>query len=282
MKLAVSTSIFERRLYREEDFKALKAGGIEHLEVSCPPHRFNYDDPTYIESVAAWVNELGLEVPIVHAPLSSPLLPHPLDLSHLDEDLRRWSLEEVKKGARVLARLGGDILVVHAGAALAEGEDPGPRLRQAKRSLEELVSCCAPQGIRLAVENLLPGRVTGSSEELMQLVEAFEPEWVGVCLDTGHAHIGEGAVTALEVVKERLLTFHIDDNYGIVDDHIMPMRGTINWSSFMRALGRTGYDGWFTYELVDAGDVTQSLDEIQDNFPVLCQLMEKGMGSECR
>ena len=277
MKLVVSTSILPQEMVTEEGLKLLRDGGIDHIEMAIVRHRVNYDDPAYVERLVTWVKELEVSVPLGHAPLGSPLLPHQVDLSNLDEELRRWSLEEVKKGARILARLGGKVLVVHAGTRLVEGEDPTARVLQARKSVEELVSFCWPMGIQLAMENLLPGAVTSGAERVREFVEGFDGDRVGICLDIGHANIGEDPVGALEIVKDRLFTFHIADNHGVTDEHIMPMKGTLDWPSFMRALARAGYAGWFTYEVLGVADVQQSLVEVHRTFRQLCRFMGEGM-----
>jgi sugar phosphate isomerase/epimerase len=57
-----------------------------------------------------------------------------------------------------------------------------------------------------------------------------------MCFDIGHAHIGDGVLPSLELMREFLVTSHIHDNNGLKDEHLLPYEGTIEWKSALRAL----------------------------------------------
>ena len=48
---------------------------------------------------------------------------------------------------------------------------------------------------------------------------------------------------------QNLKIMHLNDNYGIDDDHIMPYTGGINWSGFALALKEIGYKGDYCAEI---------------------------------
>lgn len=125
--------------------------------------------------------------------------------------------------------------------------------------LGQLLKTAERTGVGIAIENCadIPPpqrgfrRAYGSTPaELIELVDALGSELVGICWDTGHAHIqrlkqGE----ALRAIGKRLKATHIQDNNGESDQHLLPFYGTIDWREVVGALYEIGYEGDFTYEI---------------------------------
>ena len=87
-------------------------------------------------------------------------------------------------------------------------------------------------------------------DDLCELVDSFSSDHVGVCWDTGHAHVqGLDQWDALHIVGDRLKMLHIQDNDGRSDQHLLPFMGSIDWRKFMNALADIDYAGDFTYEV---------------------------------
>lgn len=111
-------------------------------------------------------------------------------------------------------------------------------------------------GVGLAIENMfihggVPACFAASCDELIELVDRLGDDKVfGICWDTGHANLNkvDQAGSVLKMGK-RLKALHVNDNKGQWDDHILPYHGTICWEPFMKALGKSGYEGDFTYEI---------------------------------
>jgi len=136
-------------------------------------------------------------------------------------------------------------------------------LEQLRRRNQEwfgpLLKTAEQTGTGLALENCtdLHARHRGISRwygsvpaELIALVDGFEHPRVGICWDTGHAHI-QGLVQgqALRALGPRLKALHIQDNNGNDDQHLAPHFGTVPWPEIMMALRNIGYVGDFTYEI---------------------------------
>ncbi len=112
-------------------------------------------------------------------------------------------------------------------------------------------------GLMICVENIpifnkyKYCRVQGACTRADDLVKYVEKFGVGVCLDTGHAHlVGENPAYVARKLGQSLKIMHINDNYGIDDDHIMPYTGGINWSQLAAALREIGYKGDYCAEIV--------------------------------
>ncbi len=74
---------------------------------------------------------------------------------------------------------------------------------------------------------------------LVAVLERLGPEApVGLCFDTGHAHMVEAdLVEALRAAAPHVVAFHVHDNDGTDDAHHVPYRGTVDWTAFARAVG---------------------------------------------
>ena len=140
------------------------------------------------------------------------------------------------------------------------------RMDRVAQSLSELVEYCRPRGIVIAVENLPGERLCNNAQELRTLVEHFHPQEVGICFDTGHANLQGDPVATFQLLRDRIVTFHISDNKGLQDDHDLPYVGTLDWTAFMRALQESSYSGVFMYEVGSQKDARQDLSDIRRNF----------------
>ncbi len=167
------------------------------------------------------------------------------------EGFRRGTQELVRQ-ARVAARLGCRVLVYHpcftnyAGDAKDETEGLEP-------NAEILVPACgaaADVGITIAIEN---GSTLVHMNHLLRLVELVQAPNLGLCVDTGHAHLGElGPARAIRMSGEKLVTLHLQDNEGKYDQHMPPGMGRIDWEEVARALAEVAYEGVLELELTDA------------------------------
>jgi sugar phosphate isomerase/epimerase len=125
-------------------------------------------------------------------------------------------------------------LVIHPGTRCAVGTgEETRRLERLNLSLDTLIQAAETAGVALALENMLPDHVGCSSATLRRVVEGFDSPFLGICLDTGHAHLSEeGLAETFATLRDRIITFHLQDNDGHADRHLQPPYGTIDWASF--------------------------------------------------
>lgn len=152
-----------------------------------------------------------------------------------------------------------------------------------RQYFSELIEDARRYSVGICIENVWPvckfsGDYNWNTDTLLELVDSFDPEVVGVCWDTGHGNLtGNGRnykrdacpellpygnqYENLTKVGKRLRALHINDNNGLDDDHMMPYTGTIQWDDVIRALDDIGYEHSFTFEAHVAGV----------NLPVECK-----------
>lgn len=90
-------------------------------------------------------------------------------------------------------------------------------------------------------------------DELMELVESFSDNRIGVCWDFEHADImGQNQVEALKIIGGKLYATHVSDTHSRTDStlmHVLPMTGGIKWREIMQTLTEIGYDKVFCLEV---------------------------------
>ena len=148
--------------------------------------------------------------------------------------------------------LGVQVVVVHC-AGPKDGLDDAHihkgRLEANLRCLEPLADRVAKIGASVAIEN------SGSWADwqfTIQMVKDFGHPNVGLNIDTGHAALGDmNPAKAIRAAGSLLITTHIQDNFGQVDDHLPPGLGTIDWLAVVAALKEVEYGGVYMVEISD-------------------------------
>jgi len=244
----------------------LKEAGIKYIEVKPKEGHFNYHDPKYLDEMSKEFKRNGIKVVSMHMPT------HGADISLIEEYDRVWSVREVEKTALALLRLGGGILVVHPGSEIEDEKMRKVRREKSEQSLEEILKFCEHWGIKIALENTLPGKTGDSTPEILEIVKKFNSKNLGICLDTGHCNMTSslynhsGVVECLPEIKDYLCHLHIHDNSGKSDDHYLPFEGNINWKRFVDGLEEINYQGVFMFELRKKTDNEEMLRNIKELY----------------
>jgi sugar phosphate isomerase/epimerase len=243
----------------------LRRLGVAAVEIADYHDNFTYDDPAWLDQVRGWLTERGLALHSIHAHFEGRVPGS--DLAAPEETARQESLALYRRGLEALHRLGGAILVTHHIAIPEPQSQPEVHTRRRAAfvaSLRELAGTAAGLGVQVAIENggagwrsevpnlraLLADAGAGDAGESGGAAPAL-----GICLDTGHAHLRGDAAGAIRQAGRALRTLHIHDNAGGRDEHQLPPTGTIDWPSVVGALRETGYAGVFLYEIGPNADV---------------------------
>ena len=244
----------------------LKEAGIKYLEVKPKEGHFNYYDPKYLDEMSKEFKRNGIKVVSMHMPTNG------VDISLIEEYDRVWSVREAEKTALALLRLGGEILVVHPGSEIEDEKMRKARREKSEQSLEEILKFCEHWGIKIALENTLPGKTGDSIPEILEIVRNFNSKNLGICLDTGHCNITSSlynhskVLECLPEMKNYLCHLHIHDNFGKSDDHSQPFEGNIDWKGFIKGLKEVNYQGVFMFELRKKTNNEEMLRMIKESY----------------
>ncbi len=242
----LSTHFFAYQPLDGQALTNIRAAGFGVIELwGMRPH-FNCHDRAAVENLKQKAGELGLDISSVHAPfytnIEELMKRNMLSLADPDTTRRSVAVAQVEDILWAAEALGARFLVLHPGTP---GEDEN-RIGYLAQSLDELLPKARKHNLRLALENLDPPYTT---DRLLELVKNYDPEWVGICLDVGHANlVGDPEETVLSVA-ERLFSIHLSDNDGVQDEHKCPPLGNIDWKNVLTTLGKAGFRWPYMLEL---------------------------------
>ncbi|MBP2685066.1 MAG: L-xylulose 5-phosphate 3-epimerase, partial [Deltaproteobacteria bacterium] len=207
LNVSLSTHLFAFHDLGEAIYPLFPRYGFSLAEIWAMPPHFPSGDLTAAEAVARRMAEHGVRVASVHAPLYPDVRTYKKDrwysLSSVDEAHRLESVAVTARVAGWLARNGGGTVVLHT--SFPAGQWYPHRWGAFLSSMNELL-VAVPAGIRFAVENTPVD--SGQVGVILDIVQRYPADRVGVCLDLGHAHIEENVLSAVREAAPRLIHVH--------------------------------------------------------------------------
>ncbi len=169
------------------------------------------------------------------------------------EGQREITLRDRGRCLEICHQLGVSVMIYHVADYSAATYAPGvptELLAVESNVLKHLAARGEELGVRIAIEN---GSDVGIMTYLCALVDEVDSSALGICVDTGHAALGElGPGRAIRMAAHRLYSLHLQDNWGGCDHHLPPGCGRIDWCDVGQALAEVRYDGVLELELTDA------------------------------
>ena len=186
----------------------------------------------------------GLEYCDAHAPFG-PML----DLCCPVPEARQEMILRHKLNLVITALMGVKTITIHTGN---EARHPDYSLEVMfdclKRSLDELLPFAESLGVTICIENIW--YQLNTPERLLAVKKEFPTDALGFCYDAGHANlmargwcspesrpmVGWGGKTpewddhVLEKMLPHVVNCHLHDNHGILDEHIVPGLGNVDWN----------------------------------------------------
>ncbi|WP_263355698.1 sugar phosphate isomerase/epimerase family protein [Acidicapsa ligni] len=233
----LSTHLFLKERLHPGLLELAFRSGAEAVEIFAARQHFDYTSREHVQELASWFASNPLQPWSMHAPLypdremgraGAPAV----NLLHPEKSRRIDAMDEVKRALETAEYLHFKNLVVHLGE---RGDTWSPRaLEHALTALEHLDAFANPLGVRLLAENILNEPTT--PEHLMEILTLGHLKRIGVCLDTGHAHITVGVTDAIATLGDRIVSVHVHDNHAVRDEHLWPGEGSIDWPATAKAL----------------------------------------------
>ena len=241
-------------LIAQAGFDAVEYSHVEHLS------------DEHLKVISAAANDLGLISWSAHSWQSIPG-----DISKLEK-----ALTEYDKFLHKSKLLGVKVIVVHC-----DGEKNNLETRTVKqRRLDANLACLEPLADKtakieasIAIEN---GTNWADWQFIIEMVRNLQHPNVGLNIDTGHANLGDmDVVRAIRTAGSLLITTHLQDNYGKVDNHLPPGLGEIDWHGVISALAEVGYAGTYMVEISDCPPERepQAAKEIQTSYDNLSRFL---------
>ena len=233
---------------------SIKNAGFSHIELWAGAAKwgkdthFDYNDQEIIHKIKTRLSLLKLDVCSINAPCSALL-----DISSMDEMQRSIAVAEIKKAITLCEFFKAEYVVVHPCVKtfpLTDIDFVKKKMNLIKKSLRTVVDHAMLHEVKVACENPSPHLFGGWASDLLELIMDYPQQYMGICLDTGHANIITDPSAYLTEISERLFTLHVSDNDGTYSAHLPPGAGNINWDKFAYTLKDIGYKGIFMLEIL--------------------------------
>lgn len=252
-----------------EAIAEVREAGFGGVEILCKPGHFEHDDPEHVREAEIALADWPEAIVTFHAPF------YEVDLASSDGASWDYALRVAMQAIEVASRLRAGNVTLHTRSITNMGQWDRENLDAFLRALDQLVDAVQRRNMTLAVENLPPPYYTSHEEDLLRLIEGYPAHLLGVCLDTGHAHLGGRVVELSRSLAPRGLIAHLHDNLGHDGDkHLIPGEGTIPWKEVIEALA--GFRGRLVIESVRVGDLEVLKKAIMETG--LSELTAAGMG----
>ena len=237
----------------EGELKAVADHGFSFLEIWGHMPWFDIYSPAMASEVKLMVEDHGLRVRSVHAPCEAEW-----DISSEDDAVRRKSVDEVVLAIKRCREMGGELVVVHPGRAIAsEGDAAGAehdrRIEISVKSFRDIQEAARDNGALIALENQWANEVGGKEKQFLRLLGTLDPQVVGICFDSSHANITPGTIEMLQRINHPIITTHLSDNHGKYDEHKPPFTAAIDWQLVLGFLMQQGFRGPWLMEVTNGG-----------------------------
>ena len=258
----------------EAALDAIAAARFDAVEIlGQAPH---VESPPTGAALSAFVKRLEarrIRARTVHAPLTRNVLGAP------EESWRREKVKVLASYLHFAGALGATEVVIHPvpnPCFVPDAEDPEVpgRIKSAvRRSLDDLAPVAKAASTRITLENL-PYHCAYpylTMDELRPLVDDYEPDLVGLVVDTGHAWtVGREPDSEIRTAGPRLCGTHLQDvdRNAPDDQHWAPTHGGLDWDAICAALVQVGYDGPWTFEVYNPrhGESQEQLADLVRQF----------------
>jgi sugar phosphate isomerase/epimerase len=186
----------------------------------------------------------GILIRSIHAPFGSNC-----NLSDLDAEKRDNAIQTHRSLLYKAAPAQVEMIVIHPGIGGISAQEDMDRMNTiAHESVYQLMDAAQETGVKLALENMLPGHPGYQIRHILEIVEAIDSPMLGVCFDSGHAHVCGNMAEFMEAMGEYMIHIHMQDNDGTRDMHLQPPYGTTDWQAFAQVLDKVNYSHPITIE----------------------------------
>lgn len=205
------------------------------------------DSLKYARALREYAKKQGISFCQAHAPWG---FEYGMKMNEEEHEFGR-----IVKSMAFAAELGAPIIVVH-GINTPEDVDV---CQYNFDYYNAFLPYCQMYNIKIGVENLFEyrsdgvwiGRRFGSPESFNKMIEMLNSPFFVGCVDVGHARLtGNQPEDFLRAVGENVQCLHIHDNEGVIDSHVLPYMGSMNWDNIIEALREIKYQGDFNLEIV--------------------------------
>lgn len=259
MELSTSTNIYFNRpdgshVSFEESIRLCSNAGYRHMDMNyhdCVTFKLPFVTDgwrSWLESIQRTASDCDIRFTQAHSPFYNFCDRNYPNREYMDKMIRR--------AVDCSSELGIPWMVIHAGTDYDSFRQISSSKELNREYFLPLIEYASKRNVGIAIENLWEyniaprRRYTTCIEELVDLIDSFETEWVGACCDVDHITLsGQDQRESILGIGHRLRATHMSDCINIDSDHNIPFSGKTDWFAIMKALKDINYQGDFTYEM---------------------------------
>ena len=255
MKFAFSTNAF-RKFSFSEAAEAIAGAGYSGIEIMCDtPHAYPDElSENDIENIKQTLTKNNLEISNLNAFMMHAVtdIHHPSWIE-VDKEYRQIRIQHTKNCIDLAARLGAKTISTEPGGPLKDIPKGMPKQEALEIFADGLASIlphAMDKGIMVLIEPE-PDLLIQTSDEFLAFIEMFNHPNLWLNLDIGHFYcVGEDPVEIISKLKNYTRHYHLEDIPTTREHkHIIPGQGGIDIPGALKAVEKTGYDGFITLEL---------------------------------
>jgi len=258
MRLSVETQEVYQKFGIKEGITLLKEAGFDAIDFTfCDlgEDSLFYSDKyrEFALEIKKHIDEIGIVCNQAHAPFNLVRDEKP--------DMSEPHYNEIVRAIECASILGAETIVVHpVYVPVGETVDGVSYEDYNYKYYKSLEPYCEKFKIRIAVENMFyvdskrkyRRGMLHTPESLTAMVKSLNSPYFVACVDIGHLAITsrtepDDFITEME--PEVLTTLHIHDNDYIMDKHMLPFTGDLDWETVMKSLRKMNYSGDLTFEI---------------------------------
>jgi sugar phosphate isomerase/epimerase len=167
-----------------------------------------------------------------------------------DPHYRAIRREHTKRALRLAHEIGAPNITTEPGGRLTPDQTWDVAAAIFYDELMPCIEVAESLGVTLLIEPE-PDLMIERFGEYLKFMERIDSPYVGLNFDIGHAFcVGEDPQDWVEKMAPHTRHYHFEDIAATrVHKHLIPGHGAIDFAATLKAIQRTGYDGWITVEL---------------------------------
>ena len=270
MLKAVSTHIYVKERLHPGLLDGLVRGGAQAIEIFGARQHIDYvNRKQHVREIADWFRTSGVPLHSVHSPMFADYEmgrtgAPPVNIAATDRPQRVEAMDEIKRALEIAEQIPFRYLVQHIGAADESFSEK--KFEAAMTSVEHLRAFAKPLGVRILLENI-PNELS-TPDRLIEFIQTTHFDDVGICFDTGHAHIMSSVEQEFETMKAHIRSTHLHDNAKDRDSHLWPGNGSIDWKQTMELLRSAPHTPPLLLE-IEADEKVNPIEKMKEAFEKL-------------
>ena len=151
-----------------------------------------------------------------------------------------------------------------------------PDREEGLRIASEVFRCSAilyeKAGINICLENHYPYDYKDMNDlgsipsEFLLIFNKVRSPHLKFCLDYGHANMTGNSLEFIQELHPYLGLVHVNDNHGLIDEHLPYGEGNVNWQEVLTATVKTGFAGPYIIEFGQGGECVEKFKEFASDL----------------